>query len=172
MQLRFRSILFLLLSILDLKKDWKPYIYFFQILSEGCDDCYNLYMLFEPVFNPSAVMLWIRDANLWIPLTCLFTTRKETLFYNTDPPFLLPTPPHLRLPSVPISAEAWWRPKIPADVTSSSLPVYRAAYENRRQGGQGRYSTDLPNGNQKRAIVHLVHHKVHIQYLLHSTGCC
>lgn len=95
--------------------------------------------------------------------TNVFTTRKETLILQNyhlrkwpivitgenDPPFLLPTPPHL-LPSVPMSAEACWRPKIPNDVTSNVLPVYRSAYECRRQGGQGRYSTDLPKGNQKK----------------------
>lgn len=56
---------------------------------------------------------------------------ERDLFYNADPPFLLPTPPHLRLPSVPISAEACWRPKIPADVTSSALPVYRSLWEQK-----------------------------------------
>lgn len=80
--------------------------------------------------------------------TNVFTTRKQTLILQNyrlrkwpivitgenDPPFLLPTPPHLRLPSVPMSAEACWRPKIPTDVTSNVLPVYRSAYECRRQG--------------------------------------
>lgn len=130
----------------------------------------HILALVSTVMNPSCKL--VNSTNLFIYHTERISYFTKPLFQevtHSHPPFLLPTPPHLRLPCVPTSAEACWRPKIPADVTSNVLPVYRAAYENRRQGDQERYSRDLPKGNQKRAIVH---HKVHIQYLLHSTGCC
>lgn len=54
------------------------------------------------------------------------------------------------------------------DVINNMLPVFIYAYQSKIQEGQGRYSRDLPKGNQQRAMEY---HKVHIQYLLHWTGC-
>lgn len=87
---------------------------------------------------------------------------------EVEPPFVLPPPPRLHLPSVPFSIKAHWRPKIPTDVTNDMQHVFRSECQNKIQGRMVRCSRDLPKGNQQRAMVH---HKVHIQYLLHSTGC-
>lgn len=98
----------------------------------------TLYMLSEHLEVSSYVMnqgcQLVNSTNVFV-----YHTERDSYFKTLILHFILPTPPHLRLPSVPISAEAYWRPKIPADVTSSALPVYRSAYENRRQGGQGRF---------------------------------
>lgn len=106
--------------------------------------------------------------NYFVPKLS-FQKRPTDGYGEEEPPFLLPPPPLLHLPSVPISTKAHWRPKIPTNVINNMRPVSRSAYENKIQGGQGGYSRDLPKGNQQRAMVH---HKVLIQCLLHSTGCC
>ncbi len=52
-----------------------------------------------------------------------------------EPPFLLPTPPLPRLPSVPIRTNPQWRPRISTDVIDNMLPVFRSAHQSEIQGG-------------------------------------
>lgn len=158
------------------------------------DDCGNrddIWPKFSLTVSSALTMYWAyskihgsgEDANFCIPQRCVFSADSckwnRRLFVpelsfqkrptdgqgEEEPPFLLPPPPIPRLPSVPISTNPQWRPKIPTAVMSNMSPVFRTAYQSKTQGGQGRYSTDLPKGNQQRAMEH------HI-FLMHSTGCC